>query len=1436
MEASPPFSEEEVDTPEASPLSSTSETEMLYPLSNPNQTEWLEEQHGLRFEANFPAVSGRNFHPTEVDSSWPQRSVSGNLTHAHRSVFRNEQTDCQSGEVVLPAARTGHDLTPLPGRSFDGGSLQQTDFSNWYADEPNSSLMVHEELVDQSRTGQMLVSDFASGTAEVRSAHEPSPPPTSETNTHIARALAPAETTETGATDSEWIDLDETAETGRHPDTIDALEPNSSTPAESNWSSSHEAQPIEQEHPVRYVARPSRRTHNECNGSADAPTSCVGPMCHTAAAAAASEEPEMAAEERRHPVTLMERKQVEMRSLGCLRASTDPEQSRSTEFGSTICLRETTLERPTNAYLWDASDSGASQGDAVSSDERNPYGQRSRDLSPTRREETRQKTQMPLPEICFASQSWALTPIGNSRDAASAFHSLLEQTDKPRVLHMNMPYDDEQQIAMLSTYPKPVFGEESLPVTWHESNKTAGACTIENRMLLKEAALSVAIPTIALQEEAFTEPSSFRRSSSTTEKKCFEDSRPHALLFSEASVLPVGVETQGIRAPQCSTASDALMVVSSFPEAETVQRLANTTLQRYQADSLGGQQLPDTDQPPALIRISSTGPNTTADENEVDTIDRIDEIRVDDPANLRIPELSTDTDRMVVKAPVTTFNATFEQWPFNERDRDQTRCESGPISVASSEMSVGLSSLNIHRQGAHEECLFQLQSGRFRDGCHSQPETDSDLENQSGPRSFKWSRTERSLSVPESPFPETDLEPQVKDWSAPSTISAKKTTSRSLSLSETSTSTKAMGPVVSGKISESWPEHRRDRKRVQRDQKSLWKRTASVVVRSLGHTKRSMQPTGRRALSTDDGCESDPSQADSSATVKDQDAGSTTKASMAQSTAVHVGLSLDQSQFDGWILELEQTIARLASPASMALHANADPRNKGGMHLARRLGMRMFDHFRHHHFGPGRRRHDPKRHHETPQAATTPSGGSPSTASSSLGAHGPEATTSVAGMPADANDPFPGPDHIDGFTVAFRALDRRLEREGLAAGATFEAAQQPLNRHKNRYLDVLPFDRTRVRLLEVQQTAGKTAWLPDTDYINASWIRGVIPESRRSAYIAAQGPLSLPGNERDFWHMIAEQRVPCVVMLARTIEHGREKSAPYMRDGVFGAYQVRLIHQLHWQADEVETSASLISGCLREAKAKAAASAGQGSIPAITAAETTTPIILRIIELERVQPLALEMDSSRAQTAVLPPMQRVGDRWRLVHIQYSAWPDHGVPSTVVPLIQIVDLVNEARVRYGAMQACFTEQELTESTKICTKMESSSKRSHSSGPGSEVAPYRTDTLSMASRSSSRGRYGPVVVHCSAGIGRTGTWIALHLMLEKMRQGLVPANTNALSDQVVQTVLQLRAQRLGMVQTPAQYRLLHEALLVSLQRWKERIPPLQLDWDALTEPSM
>jgi len=215
-----------------------------------------------------------------------------------------------------------------------------------------------------------------------------------------------------------------------------------------------------------------------------------------------------------------------------------------------------------------------------------------------------------------------------------------------------------------------------------------------------------------------------------------------------------------------------------------------------------------------------------------------------------------------------------------------------------------------------------------------------------------------------------------------------------------------------------------------------------------------------------------------------------------------------------------------------------------------------------------------------------------------------------------------------------------------------------------------------------------------SDYINANFISGYIPGSERS-YIATQGPLA--ATFADFWRMVWEQNAAIVVMLTKEVENGRLKCDRY------------------WP--EVDTP--LTVGYFK-----------------ITMSDTEETQKSELIE-RKLTILNLKEGKSRP----------------VLHLQYIAWPDHGLPTSTTAFLSLID---EA--------------------------------------------YKFNNT-----------HGPLVVHCSAGIGRSGTFCTVHACIEKLRLDLKQHPDEEPKLGIVKAVLAARAQRPGMVQTKDQYMFVYLAIL-------------------------
>ncbi|XP_065909372.1 tyrosine-protein phosphatase non-receptor type 12-like [Dysidea avara] len=264
----------------------------------------------------------------------------------------------------------------------------------------------------------------------------------------------------------------------------------------------------------------------------------------------------------------------------------------------------------------------------------------------------------------------------------------------------------------------------------------------------------------------------------------------------------------------------------------------------------------------------------------------------------------------------------------------------------------------------------------------------------------------------------------------------------------------------------------------------------------------------------------------------------------------------------------------------------------------------------------------------------------------------------------------------DVFNKEFTVLKSRSLQWKNEGQYPADAGSIPINRKKNRFKDILPFEYTRVQL-------HLTEGIEHSDYINANYING---SSGEVEYIAAQGPL--PHTVGDFWRMLWYHNIEIVVMACREVEMGKPKCEKY------------------W-ADEGET---------REF--------GPISVTCIKEEKLTEDVTLREL---------------RAACD--------GEVQQLHQYHYQTWPDHDKPTRSEPLVQMLEMIRDRQ-------------------------------------------QRKDT--------------PLVVHCSAGCGRTGTVIATDYIRTRIL-------TKGLSDELsIFTIVEaMRKQRPAMVQTKNQYHFLYIA---------------------------
>ncbi|XP_023447678.1 receptor-type tyrosine-protein phosphatase alpha isoform X2 [Dasypus novemcinctus] len=265
------------------------------------------------------------------------------------------------------------------------------------------------------------------------------------------------------------------------------------------------------------------------------------------------------------------------------------------------------------------------------------------------------------------------------------------------------------------------------------------------------------------------------------------------------------------------------------------------------------------------------------------------------------------------------------------------------------------------------------------------------------------------------------------------------------------------------------------------------------------------------------------------------------------------------------------------------------------------------------------------------------------------------------------------------------ADDNKLFREEFNAlpacpiQATCEAASKEENKEKNRYVNILPYDHSRVHLAPVEG-------VPDSDYINASFINGY---QEKNKFIAAQGPKEETVN--DFWRMIWEQNTATIVMVTNLKERKECKCAQYWPD------------QGCWTYGNIRVSV-----------------------------EDVTVLVDYTVRKFCIQQVG-DMTNRKPQRLI-------------TQFHFTSWPDFGVPFTPIGMLKFLKKVKACNPQYA---------------------------------------------------------GAIVVHCSAGVGRTGTFVVIDAMLDMMH-----AERKV---DVFGFVSRIRAQRCQMVQTDMQYVFIYQALL-------------------------
>jgi len=217
----------------------------------------------------------------------------------------------------------------------------------------------------------------------------------------------------------------------------------------------------------------------------------------------------------------------------------------------------------------------------------------------------------------------------------------------------------------------------------------------------------------------------------------------------------------------------------------------------------------------------------------------------------------------------------------------------------------------------------------------------------------------------------------------------------------------------------------------------------------------------------------------------------------------------------------------------------------------------------------------------------------------------------------------------------------------------------------------------------------------------------VQPLGTHRRYIATQGPLE--ATLRDFWTLVWEQNVHVIVMLTKEFEGMQAKSANYWGSAQHGPLTLTLIDSTETKEEEVKRNG---------AEGWSWGGSKPVSLPA--------PTIRRSLELRH------------------SGYPQAGTR-SITQFQYLDWPDLNVPEDPRGILNLVKEVDKE-----------VDRSLT-SPFVDLQFETDSSSETMFDDGSGVMKHAIANP-------------PVLLHCSAGVGRTGGFIAVDAVLDGIRRNI------------------------------------------------------------------
>ncbi|KAF8060941.1 hypothetical protein FPV67DRAFT_1631903 [Lyophyllum atratum] len=303
---------------------------------------------------------------------------------------------------------------------------------------------------------------------------------------------------------------------------------------------------------------------------------------------------------------------------------------------------------------------------------------------------------------------------------------------------------------------------------------------------------------------------------------------------------------------------------------------------------------------------------------------------------------------------------------------------------------------------------------------------------------------------------------------------------------------------------------------------------------------------------------------------------------------------------------------------------------------------------------------------------------------------------------------------------------------------------------KNRYRNIWPFEHARVRL-DIKRPKDGTdkskiknrGMNDDDDYVNASYVQ---PLGTNRRYIATQGPLDATFD--DFWRLTWEQNVHVIVMLTKEIEGSMVKCGAYWADTknpashrAFGPLRLTLVSKVGLPAG--------IDLMHEDPESAGVSTQDGGGPPGGFAFPPQSASIAHHNQLSRKRRVST---IKRTFTLSHVGYPHLGAR-TVVQLQYLDWPDMNVPDDARG---VLDLVKELESAVSETDHCVSPVPASPLEEEEVGKDGGGKKIMQMDPGSGIARHAL------------GGCRPVLLHCSAGVGRTGGFIAVDAVLDAVRR--------------------------------------------------------------------